>query len=121
VVAARRTGGKAPIAMADLVEGVRAALEEIQAGLLAAARERREQNSIRGVTRERMIEFFKGPGGFAYGGFCGGGQCEDQIKAELGATVRVLPDAEFRSPEVPRACVWCGSPSVTEAVWAQAY
>jgi prolyl-tRNA synthetase len=121
VVAARRTGGKAPLAMADLVGGVRAALDEIQAGLLAAARERRERNSIRGVTRERLVEFFKGPGGFAYGGFCGQERCEQEIKAELGATVRVLPDPEFRSPEVPRVCAWCGEPSAADAVWAQAY
>jgi len=121
VVAARRTGGKAPLAMADLVDGVRLALDEIQAGLLRAALDRRERNSLRGVTRERMVEFFKGPGGFAYAGFCGSARCEDQIKGELGATVRVLPDPEFRSPEAPRTCVWCGEPSVTEAVWAQAY
>jgi prolyl-tRNA synthetase len=120
VVVARRTGGKAPLGMADLAGGVRRALEEIQAGLLAAARERCERNSIRGVTRERMAEFFQGAGGFAYGGFCGGA-CEETIKAELGATVRVLPDPEFRSPEAPGACAWCGGRSVAEAVWAQAY
>ena len=38
-----------------------------------------------------------------------------------GATVRVLPDPEFRSKEQPKTCVWCGKPSVAEAVWAQAY
>jgi prolyl-tRNA synthetase len=38
-----------------------------------------------------------------------------------GATIRVLPDAEFRSPEAPKTCMWCGSPSIAEAVWAQAY
>jgi prolyl-tRNA synthetase len=107
--------------MTGLVGGVRAALDEIQAGLLAAARERRERSSIRGVTRERLVEFFKGPGGFAYGGFCGQDRCEQEIKAELGATVRVLPDPEFRSLEVPRVCAWCGEPSAAEAVWAQAY
>src|SRR5512145_15920 len=121
VVAARRTGGKAPLAMADLVGGVRVALDEIQSGLLAAARERRERNSIRGVTRERLVEFFKGPGGFAYGGFCGQERCEAEIKTQLGATVRVLPDPEFRSAEAPRVCGWCGEPSAAEAVWAQAY
>jgi len=33
----------------------------------------------------------------------------------------VLPDPEFRSPEAPATCMWCGKPSVAEAVWAQAY
>ncbi|HSD33074.1 MAG TPA: hypothetical protein VLB49_14240 [Gemmatimonadales bacterium] len=60
-------------------------------------------------------------GGFAYGGFCGSGECEAAIKDMTGATIRVLPDPEFRSPEVSPTCMWCGKPSVAEAVWAQAY
>ncbi len=63
----------------------------------------------------------KGSGGFAYGGFCGGGTCEMEIKEQTGATIRVLPDPEFRSREAPKTCMWCGKPSVAEAVWAQAY
>ena len=63
----------------------------------------------------------KGGGGFAYGGFCGSAICEAEIKRETAATVRVLPDEEFRSPQVPRTCMWCGKPSIAEAVWAQAY
>jgi prolyl-tRNA synthetase len=122
VTAARRTGGgKAPLPLAGLTGAVTAALDEIQAGLFAAARARREQHTIRNVTKQQLIDWFKGPGGFAYGGFCGGTACEDAIKSELAATVRVLPDPEFRSPEPPRACAWCGAPAVTEAVWAQAY
>jgi prolyl-tRNA synthetase len=121
VVAARRTGGKSPIKLDGVVVAVLAALEEIQTGLLAAARQRREAHSLRGATKQQFLEFLKGSGGFVYGGFCGDGACEAAIKAETGATVRVLPDPEFRSPEAPRTCLWCGKPSVAEAVWAQAY
>jgi prolyl-tRNA synthetase len=121
VMAARRTGGKSPINLDGVVAAVLTALEEIQTGLLAAARERREAHSLRGATKQQFLEFLKGSGGFVYGGFCGDGACEAAIKAETGATVRVLPDPEFRSPEAPRSCVWCGKPSVAEAVWAQAY
>ena len=32
-----------------------------------------------------------------------------------------LPDEEFRSPVAPTTCMWCGRPSVAEAVWAKAY
>jgi prolyl-tRNA synthetase len=120
-MAARRTGGKAPLPLAGLGAAVVTALDDIQGGLLRAARERREANSIRGVTKAQLIDLMKGAGGFAYGGFCGGEACETQIKEQTAATVRVLPDPEFRSPEAPRACVWCGQPSVAEAVWAQAY
>ena len=118
---ARRTGGKAPAPLAGIVEAVSAALDEIQRGLFAAALERREQNSIRGATKAQFIEFIKGTGGFAYGGFCGSPSCEAEIKQQTNATIRVLPDPEFRSKEAPKTCMWCGKPSVAEAVWAQAY
>ena len=120
-MAARRTGGKAPLKLDGIVSAVRGALDEIQTALFKAALERREANSIRGVTKATFLEFMKGKGGFAYGGYCGSGTCEAQIKEETAATIRVLPDPEFRSPEAPKTCMWCGKPSVAEAVWAQAY
>ena len=89
--------------------------------MFKTARDRREANSIRGVTKQQFIDFMKGAGGFAYGGFCGSGACEAEIKQQTAATVRVLPDPDFRSPEAPKTCMWCGQPSVAEAVWAQAY
>src|SRR6266853_717118 len=120
-MAARRTGGKAPVKLDGLAATVSVALAEIQALLLVRATERRDQHSVRGVTKEQLLALMKGDGGFAYGGYCGSAECEAQIKEQTGATVRVLPDPEFRSKEQPKTCVWCGKPSVAEAVWAQAY
>jgi prolyl-tRNA synthetase len=122
-VLARRTGGKGPVPLQGLTGSVTKALDEIQAGLLAAARERREKNSTRGVTKAQFLELMQlaTGGGFAYGGFCGNPGCEAEIKEQTGATIRVLPDPEFRSKEAPRNCMWCGAPSIAEAVWAQAY
>jgi prolyl-tRNA synthetase len=121
VVLARRTGGKAPVPLQAAPSAVTKALDEIQSGLFAAAKERREKASIRGVTKAQFIAFMNGEGGFAYGGFCGRASCEAEIKEQTNATVRVLPDPEFRSQEPPKTCMWCGAPSVAEAVWAQAY
>jgi prolyl-tRNA synthetase len=120
-MSARRGAGKAPLPLVGVVTAVQGILDEMQAGLLVAARERREAASIRGVTKQQFIEFMKNTGGFAYGGFCGDAACEAAIKEETAATVRVLPDPEFRSPEAPQTCMWCGRPSIAEAVWAQAY
>ena len=105
----------------NVTSSVTTALDEIQTALLTAARERREKNSIRGATKAQFIEFMKGSGGFVYGGFCGKPSCEAEIKQQTNATIRLLPDPEFRSKEVPRTCMWCGGPSIAEAVWAQAY
>lgn len=95
----------------------------MQAYLLDAAKARREANSVRGATKAVLLEKMKGDGGggFVFGGFCGSATCEAEIKAETKATIRVLPDPEFQSPEKPVTCLWCGAPSVAEAVWAKAY
>lgn len=121
VFAARRTGGKLPLPLASLSHDVRQTLEHIQSALFEAARARREANTRRDVSKDELVAMMEGPGGFAYGGFCGAGACEAAIKEATKATVRVLPDEEFRSPTPPARCVWCGAPSVTEAVWAKAY
>jgi prolyl-tRNA synthetase len=120
-VLARRTGGKAPVALDGIHAAVTAALADIQRCLLEAARERREANSERGVTKARLVEYMEGGGGFAYGGFCGRSECEAAVKAETKATIRLLPDEEFRSDPAPTTCAWCGGPASVEAVWARAY
>jgi prolyl-tRNA synthetase len=121
VMLARRTGGKDPVPIDGVIEKIATVLDEIQSGLLAAARERREANSVRGVTRSQLVELMAGPGGFAYGGYCGDGACEAATKEQTKATIRVLPEPEFRSDPAPEKCVWCGRPAVAEAVWAKAY
>ncbi len=123
VTLARRFGAadKAPAPLAGIAGAAHQALDEIQRALFQTAKDRREAHSIRGVTKQRFIEFMKGEGGFAYGGFCGSATCEAEIKQQTAATIRVLPDPEFQSPEQPKTCLWCGKPSVAEAVWAQAY
>jgi prolyl-tRNA synthetase len=60
-------------------------------------------------------------GAFVYAGWCGDAACEAQIKEETKATIRVLPDPEFRSPEAPRTCLRCERPAIAEALWAKAY
>jgi prolyl-tRNA synthetase len=122
VMLARRTGGrKEPLPMGGLGERIHVEMDRMQQELLELAKQRREAATIRGVSKAQFLEFMEGAGGFAYGGFCGSPACEAEIKEQTKATVRVLPDEEFRSPEAPVACMWCGQPSVAEAVWAKAY
>jgi prolyl-tRNA synthetase len=121
VFAARRTGGKAPIPLEGLAVSVQHALAEIQRTLFDTARERRDAATRRDVSKDDLIAMMAGPGGFAYAGFCGDVACETAIKEATKATVRVIPDEEFRSPTPPARCVWCGRPATSEAVWAKAY
>ena len=122
VVLVRRTGGKKEsLPAADLPARLQEVMETMQRDMLASARDRREANSIRGATREQFIAAMEGRGGFVYSGFCGGAACEAEIKEQTKATIRVLPDEEFRSAHVPATCMWCGKPTAVEAVWAKAY
>ena len=97
-------------------------LEEYQRYLLQRSIERREANSHRGVdSYDRLREIVESDGGFVYAGWCGSADCEQKVKEETKATIRVLPSAEFRSDEAPKRCTVCGSESQSEAVWARAY
>ena len=122
VMLARRTGGKkTPFDTVGLVHTLRLEMDSMQQDLLDAARARREQNSIRGVTKGSFLDFLARDGGFAYGGWCGDAACEADIKEQTKATIRCLPDEEFQSPTRPDRCMWCDRPATVEAVWARAY
>ena len=96
---------------------------ELQAQLLKNARARREANTIRGVkSYDQMKEIFaKGEGAFVYAGWNGDPAIEAKVKEETKATIRCIPDAEFRSAEAPKQCLVTGEPAKYEVIWAKAY
>ena len=113
---------KRTVTLASIGEDVAELLSMIQTDMRVEAFERREANSYRGdIGYDKFRQLMDGEGGFVYAGFCGSEDCEKAIKEETKATIRVLPDEEFRSAEAPTKCLKCGSPSVAEALWAKAY
>jgi prolyl-tRNA synthetase len=122
VMLARRAGGKKEaLPMDGLAVRLMAEMNKFQSDLFEAAKVRREAASLRGATKDQFIAKMEKEGGLVYAGFCGRGECEAEIKEQTKATIRVLPDEEFRSPVAPTQCLWCDRPSVAEAVWAKAY
>ena len=113
---------KRTVTLDSIGEDVADLLSIIQTDMRVAAFERREANSMRGeITYDRFREVMSGEGAFVYAGWCGSTDCEAQIKEETKATIRVLPDEEFRSAEAPSKCLKCGRPASAEALWAKAY
>jgi prolyl-tRNA synthetase len=107
---------------AEVLSTMPARLEEFQTFLLDRARARREAHSHRGVTDlERLRGIVDGEGGFVYAGWCGADACEERVKEETRATIRLIPDEEFRSPQRPERCLFCGREAEEEVVWARAY
>jgi prolyl-tRNA synthetase len=106
----------------EVVASLANRLDEYQEFLFQRALQRREENTYRGVeSYERLGEIMNGAGGFVFAGWCGSGACEQQVKEETKATLRVIPDDEFRSPEAPARCLVCGEAASEEVVWARAY
>ncbi|HEX6065327.1 MAG TPA: proline--tRNA ligase [Longimicrobiales bacterium] len=102
--------------------GIRQRLEDFQQGLREAARARREANSHRGITDyAKLRQLVESDAGFVFAGWCGSAECEARVKDETKATIRNLPDEEFRSKEKPAKCVVCGNDAMHEAIWARAY
>jgi prolyl-tRNA synthetase len=120
---ARRTGGpKEAVPLDGLVAKLQAEIPAMQSLLLDAAKARREANSLRQPkNKAEFVEYLEQGGGFVYAGWCGDPAVEAEIKEQTKATIRCLPDVEFRTPDAPTTCIWTGRPATVEAVWAKAY
>ena len=122
VLVRRDTKQKKPVSLDTLGEDVAECLSAMQRDMLAAALDRREANSVRAsISYDKFRELMDGPGGFVYAGWCGDAACEASIKEDTKATIRCLPDEEFRSADAPTSCLRCGRASTAEALWAKAY
>ena len=118
----RDTREKRSIAFDRLRDDLPVILEQIQADMLAAARTRLEANSIREpISYDRFKEVMDGPGAFVYAGWNGDPAVEARVKEETKATIRCIPDAEFRSPIAPTTCMVTGEPAKYEVIWSRAY
>jgi prolyl-tRNA synthetase len=118
LLARRDTREKMPASMDGLAERVVTLLDEIQATLFARALKFREEHTTRVASYDEFKAVMEGRPGFVIAGWCGGGECEAEIKAETQATLRNIP---FGSEGIPGTCVKCRKPSIGEAWFAKAY
>ena len=106
---------------AEAVAGLPGRLDALQAQLFERACARRQENTHRGVESwDELVRILDGPGGFVYTGWSGDPAVEEKVKAETGATLRCIPDADFRSESPPTRCIG-GGKAETEVIWAKAY
>ena len=122
VLVLRATSEKRAVSLDVVGEEVAELLSTMQADMLAAARERLDRNSIREpISYDRFREIMEGEGAFVFAGWCGSEACETAIKEDTKATIRCLPDEEFRSATAPTHCLRCAQPASVEALWARSY
>jgi prolyl-tRNA synthetase len=124
----REVGAAEEVPAAGLGERVLRVLDEMQAGLLARAREFRSRHMQPIGDAAELAAFFtpKNPdrpeihGGFAISPWCGDAACENRIKESLKVTIRCIPIDEVPDGGFDR-CVVCGGPRRETVVFAKNY
>jgi prolyl-tRNA synthetase len=104
-------------AMASKVPGI---LEDIQASLFREAETFLRENTRQAGCWEEFKDVMDNQRGFVKSLWCGSDACEDKIKEDTLATIRVIP-LELKSQAGPGACVCCGKEAKVPAYFARAY
>jgi len=117
-VARRDTFEKSTIEEEKAVDAVIELLEEIQNNLYAKAKRFLEEKTTTVQGYEEFKKTLKEKGGFIRSSWCSSSKCEEKIKEETGATIRLRP-LEKEEPFVN--CVYCGEKAKEVVYFAKSY
>jgi prolyl-tRNA synthetase len=118
VIADRLSAEKQTHSIAQAISGAAGMLDALQRALYVDALAYREANTHDIVDYNDFREGIEARGGFWTGAWCGDAVCEDKVKSDTKATIRVLP-IERQDPAAN--CLVCGRPGTERAIWARAY
>jgi prolyl-tRNA synthetase len=118
VLVRRIDRAKETLPLTGLADELPRRLEAYQADLLEGARAYQRQHTHEVDSLEAMRDVLDGEGGFLMAPWCGSAECERQVAADTGATIRVIP---FDSPLESGACIVDGKPSERRVLFARAY
>jgi prolyl-tRNA synthetase len=101
----------------DEIEKIELILNEIQTNMLESAREEAEQNTL-DISDYTEFKEKIGKGGFFNANWCGKQECEEKIKEETGADIRVIP---FDKENKDGKCIYCNEQSTSVPIFARGY
>ena len=117
VIATRHNQEKTDLAI-DKIDGeINVILEKIQNEMFDAAKKMLQERSRSVDDYEKFKEELE-KGGFLYAPWCGDENCEEKIKEETGAEIRVIP---FDGKNQNTKCVYCGKSSTITSIFARGY
>ena len=103
-----------------LTEQVITLLDEIQSNLLKRAKKLLDDNITKTASYEILKSTVQNKGGFVLAGWCADRQCEDKIKEETGADIRVIP-FEGQEESNSMICIYCRQPAKKIVIFAKSY
>ena len=118
VVVRRDTGEKTTVSMDDLESTVAELLVTIQKDMLEAAREHRDTHTYTAKNWDEFTDIVENKPGFIKAMWCGETECEENIKAQTGASTRCMP---FEQEQITDTCVCCGKPAKKMVYFGRAY
>ena len=120
-IARRDTAAKEFVGNEKIPDFVAHLLEDIQVGLFKRAKERLEAGISDARDTDDLKNLLDERGGFVRAAWCGDTRCEEAIKEESGASIRLIPFDDARLPEARGECVLCGKPAKCTAYFARSY
>ncbi len=116
VIAKRYNREKSSLGFTE-IEKIPTILDEIQNDMLKTAREQTKTNTI-DISDYTEFKSKIEKGGFFSAPWCGKLECEEKIKEETGADIRVIP---FGSENTDTKCMYCQEQSTVIPIFARGY
>jgi prolyl-tRNA synthetase len=117
VLVKRHSRQKTDVSLDKLENEIISVLDEIQKELFESAKKLLSQMTQKVSDYDQFKSKIE-DGGFFEAPWCGNQKCEEKIKEETGADIRVIP---FDNKNSDRKCILCKSKSVSNVVLARGY
>ena len=118
VLVRRDTNEKINAKERDLIKKVSQMLDSIQKNLHKRAKENLEKSITAVKSYDEFKKVLNSKGGFIKASWCGEKHCEEQIKNETGATIRIIP---FKKEREISKCIYCNKVGKEVVYFAKAY
>jgi prolyl-tRNA synthetase len=118
VLVRRDTFEKVAVKEEEAVNAVMRLLDEIQNSLFSRAKKFLEENITTVETYDEFKQTLQDKGGFIRASWCSNAACEEKIKDETGATIRVIP---FEKEKPFSKCLYCGEEAREVVYFARSY
>ncbi|MCK5628043.1 proline--tRNA ligase, partial [Candidatus Bathyarchaeota archaeon] len=117
-LARRDTHEKTAKAENEAVAAIIDLLDEIQKSLYDRAKKKLEERITAAANYEGFKKALKNKKGFIKASWCGNPECEEKIKEETGATIRLKP---LEKEEEGTKCICCGEKAEGVVFFARSY
>jgi prolyl-tRNA synthetase len=115
----RDTREKEKVSVEGAVERIGDLLDSVQLGLFERAKSFVEANTHTVDSYDDFKSVMANQRGFLRAYWCGSAECEQRIKDETRATIRVI--SESSADDKPGQCISDGRPAARRALFAQSY